>query len=293
LANILVKDAIQAWLESLTNSLTKKNYRSGVQQLQQHNIIDQTMTLQMFGLVDFNGVLDAIKGVYGWSAATKQARSALFIAFTRYLSRKTRGIIQKAEACREGTDRTFFRVRDKVASEALNYTEWQALLTEMRKVNMRDATIAAVCIQGARRIGEVLDAKIADVDPIEKSLKIMSSKGKGLEKIIFVALPDILFCDILALIGDRTTGYLFATKTGRKLDYKQFEYSLKQGAKRAKIEKRVHPHCLRASAITHYRSLGFQDFQLQRLTGHASTAMLNAYDKTDQKENISKMAALV
>lgn len=56
---------------------------------------------------------------------------------------------------------------------------------------------------------------------------------------------------------------------------------------------KAHPHCLRASVITAYRQMGLQDFQIQRLTGHASAATAHAYDKSSKEENASRFASLV
>ena len=157
----------------------------------------------------------------------------------------------------------------------------------------RDAAAAALCLQGARRIGEVLSLQIEDVDFPLSQVRVKPSKMRGLNKVIIVTLPDTLRAALMLAAGTRTSGPLFSTSTGKAIDYKQFTYTLKRAAERAGIQKRVHPHCLRASAVTHYRALGFQDFQVQRLTGHASTAMLNAYDKTELSQNASRLASLV
>ncbi len=56
------------------------------------------------------------------------------------------------------------------------------------------------------------------------------------------------------------------------------------------IKKNVHSHTMRTSSITHYRSQGILDCEILRLTGHASTQMMNRYDKTSQAENASCIA---
>lgn len=292
LAGTTVEHAINAWLDALS-PLTRKNYRSGITRLIELGLIDPMMSLQQFSMTNHDNVLDRIKTVPSWGDCSRQARAACYIAFTRFLSRRTDGLIKRVQPSREGTSRTFCKVHDKVVSEALTQDEWHRLLHEMRLMNQRDATAAALCLQGARRIGEVLCLRIEDVDLEHNQVKVTPSKTKGLQKTIIVTIPESLANSLKAIIGDRTDGYLFATSTGKAIDYKQFTYTLKKAAKKANISKRVHPHSLRASAVTHYRSLGFQDFQVQRLTGHASTAMLNAYDKSEQSMNASKLVALV
>lgn len=292
LSQVNLGEAIHAWLAPLSK-LTAKNYRSAMAMLSSQGLIFTLDTLQHFSMINHCSVLDGIRSVRGWSSCTKQARAAAYISLTTFLHRRTDGMIKRAIPSKEGANCTFFRVHDKVVSEALTQDEWHRLLKEMKAINQRDATAAALCLQGARRIGEVLSLQIEDVDFAEKRVKVTPSKTKGLEKTIFVSLPPTLTSDLANLVGSRTSGPLFATSSGKTVDYKQFTYTMKRAAVRAGIKRRVHPHALRASAITHYRSLGFQDFQVQRLTGHASTAMLNAYDKSALSDNASRLASLV
>ena len=57
----------------------------------------------------------------------------------------------------------------------------------------------------------------------------------------------------------------------------------------AGIKKNVHPHVMRASAITHHRGQGVSDAEIVRLTGQ-SLQMMNRYDKASLAENASRIA---
>ena len=134
-------------------------------------------------------------------------------------------------------------------------------------------------------------ARIEDFDVKKGALRVIPSKGKGTHQEIWVTLPAQLSQEVAKLIGDRTEGCLFQTSSGKSVAYRSIYGSIVKAGRR--IGLKVHPHCLRASAITAYRQMGLQDFQIQRLTGHASTAMVHAYDKSYKAENASRFASLV
>lgn len=292
LAEILLERAVDEWLATLS-PLTAKNYAAGVRVLSRTKILDLQQTLQRFALENHEAALDRIKALRGMSEGTKQARAALYIALTRFLSRRTEGVIRKAVPSREGATRTFWRIRDKVLAEALTREEWQRLIQALEHLNRRDALIAKLCIQGARRIREVLELQMEQLNWEKRQVTFVQSKTKGLIKETVVTVPERVCEELRGYVGEREEGWVFTTASGGPVGYTQILESLKRAAQKAGIQKRVHPHVLRTSTITYLRGQGYQDFEIQRLTGHRSTQMLNAYDKTDQEENVSKRVELV
>lgn len=292
LASISLKLAVNEWLSTLS-PLTAKNYASGINVLTAYKIIDPEQSLQKFALENHDAVLDRIKGLAHMSDCTKQARSALYIALTRFLSRRTEGLIRRAIPSREGTSKTFWRVRDKVVSEALNRSEWERLIKAMETLNRRDALVVKLCLQGARRIREVLNLQTRQVSIEKRQVTFVQSKTRGIFKETIVTVPEHIAGELKDYIGDRQSGHVFITSSNKPVGYTQILESLQRGGKLALIHKKLHPHVLRTSAITYLRGLGFQDFEIQRLTGHASSQMLNAYDKVDREENVSKRVALI
>jgi len=77
-------------------------------------MLDLYMSLQVFGLVNHDTIIDRIKLVSDWTECTRQARAACYISFTRFLSRRTEGMIKKAIPSKEGNSKTFFRVFEKL-----------------------------------------------------------------------------------------------------------------------------------------------------------------------------------
>ena len=62
---------------------------------------------------------------------------------------------------------------------------------------------------------------------------------------------------------------------------------------KAGIPFKVSPHVLRASTVTYLKQQGFQDSDIMRATGHSTTEMVYAYDKSARADNASKKVQLI
>lgn len=291
LANTTLRHAIDSWLETLTE-LTRKNYACGIDRLAALGLIDPNMSLQAFSLTNHNDIIDKIKKASGLSEATRQARAACYISLTRFINRRTDGIVRVATPCREGginTTKTFGSVRQLVKTEALEQMEWIRLIGVID--NKRDALVVKILLQGARRISEVLSLTIDKIDFDKRQAQFKQSKTRGEERWIVVNLPENLTAEIKGLIGDRQSGLVFVTDTGKPIQHTQVYRAMKKAAIAAGIKKNVHPHVMRASAITHHRGQGVSDAEIVRLTGQ-SLQMMNRYDKAMLAQNASRIALI-
>jgi len=289
LANRTLRQAVDEWLKTLTG-LTKKNYECGLERLSTLNLLNFNMSLQAFGEVNHNAIIDQIKKIPGLSEATKQARAACYISLTRFISRRTEGIVQVATPCKEGglnTTKTFGSIRSTVKSEALEPIEWTRLIDAIG--NSRDALIVKLMLQGAKRISEVLSLTIDKVNFEKRQAQFKQLKTKGEERWLIVNMPENLTAEIKNLIGNRESGFVFLTEEGKPVQHTQVYRNMKKAAGIAGIKKNVHPHVMRASAITHHRGNGVSDADLSRLTGQ-SLQMMARYDKASLAENASRIA---
>ena len=139
-------------------------------------------SLQKFAIRNHAPVLDRIKGIPGWSEATRQARAALYCAFTRFLSRQTEGMIRKAVPSREGTTKTFFKIRETVATRPLKRQQWEKFLKELEKINTRDALIAKLMLQGGKRKSEVLSLQFEQLNWENHPITYSQVKTRGMVK---------------------------------------------------------------------------------------------------------------
>ncbi|MBY0110168.1 MAG: site-specific integrase [Candidatus Babeliaceae bacterium] len=291
LGEITVKQAVTEWLRTL-KSITAKNYISGIKQLSKLKLIDLKLTLQMFALINHDAVIDQIKTLPAFSECTKQARAACYISFTRFLSRRTQGIIPKATPSREGVSKTFYRTRDKISTEAMTRAQWTDFLEQLSSINERDCLIAKVILQGGKRLSEVLSLTTDKIDWAKREITFKQSKTKGYEKETVITYPQHLLEELKAYIADRQ-GLVFVTRNCRPIMPNQLAMTFEKAGILSDVPFKVTPHVLRASAITFLKLSGYSDSDIMKISGHASSAMVNAYDKSDRALNISKKVSLV
>lgn len=292
LSKFTVADAITEFLATLQNANTQKNYRSGMNQLILSGFVNPMETLQVFALRTHENVLDGIKGVSEWSEASRQARAALYCAFTRYLSRRSEGVIRRAIPSREGTTKTFFKVRDKVATRPLNKVQWGKFLEALDKINRRDALIARVMLQGGKRKSEVLSLQTDQIDWNERTITFMQVKTKGTAKETVITYPQHVMKELGEYLAERT-GHVFITSTGKPVQPTQIDRTFAKAGEKARIEFKVSPHVLRTSAVTYYKGNGYSDTDIMKVTGHANANMVAMYDRTELGENASRKESLV
>ena len=103
LESVTVESLLIEWFETLSYR-TRINYRSGSNMLAVTGLLNPLMSLQMFSMINHDSIIDQIKQIVEWSETSRQARAALYISFTRYLSRRYPSVFKKAMPCREGVD---------------------------------------------------------------------------------------------------------------------------------------------------------------------------------------------
>ncbi|MFQ5729323.1 MAG: tyrosine recombinase XerC [Waddliaceae bacterium] len=281
---------IAEWLDTLSER-TRINYRSGLNKLSEHGIINPFISLQAFSLVNHDAVVDRIKQL-PMKETTRQARAALYISFTRYLSRRFKGIFVKAMPSREGNEKTFYRVHEKVVTEAMNQNQWTAFFAELEKINPRDALIGKVALQGGKRISEVLSIHTEQLDWEKREITFTQSKTRGVSKQTVITYSESIMEALGNLTGD-SEGYVFLSATGNPVILNQVANTFARAGKKADIPFKVTPHVLRASAVTYLKQQGFSDGEIMKITGHASGEMIRAYDKSERADNPTKKVNLV
>ena len=85
---ILLREVIEEWLEALTDE-TARAYRSAMNELSLRGFLNIHTPLLEFGSLKHEKILQQIKKVPDWRESTKQARSAAYISFSRFLEEKT------------------------------------------------------------------------------------------------------------------------------------------------------------------------------------------------------------
>lgn len=282
--------AFNHYLGTLKSEYTKKNYQSGFYRLNSLGIIQASMSLQQFALMNLNNIVDDIKQIVEWSESTRQARAATFIAFTKFLERKTESVIKRATPSKEGTNRTFKKVRSKVKTDVITIAESKLFTARLSRKNKRDGLIAQLCLQGAKRIDEVLTATIDMINWEKGTIEFKQSKVSSEDSTI-ITFSETIMNDLRAYIADRKEGYIFVSRKGTKVHKTQLNRNFAEISKKV-LGKHISPHTLRATAITEYKRRGFNYEDIQKISGHKTLTQLGEYDKTEKENNPSKETSL-
>lgn len=286
MASHTVGEALEAWIATL-KPITGATYRINMRRLAAHGYINTGMSIQELAMMNQDSVVDRIKQDWEWPEGTKQARAATYISFTGFLCRRFEGVIKKASPCKEGTNKTFYILRDKVKTQAMSQVQWVAFIRELAKINPRDALIAKVTLQGGKRISEVLSFTTDKIDWENRRITFTQSKTGGMVKETVITYPQTVMDELKAYIGDRL-GLAFVTRTGGPIRVQQFHNTFTMAGYLARVPFKVTPHVLRATCITYLRQGGFSDCSILKVTGHSSSAALSQYDKSERACNASQ-----
>lgn len=292
LSSITVQQAVEAWLSTLRNPNTRDAYFRAIAKSVQHNLIDLKWTLQELALCNGEAIIDRIKQFEEYSEATRQARAAAMISLIRFLNRRSQNLIQRILPSREGTTKTFYKVRDQVATLAMTQAQWIHWLGELEKINRRDWIIARLTLQGGKRISETLALTSDRIDPVSRRIRFLQSKTKGIASETVITYPETVLRDLLEYLGSRE-GLVFVTRSGQPVNRNHIARTFVVAGQRARIPFKITPHTLRASCITFLRHQGFSDSDIMRVSGHASSEMIAAYDRRGREENASSKVNLV
>jgi integrase/recombinase XerD len=309
LSRVNLRTAIAEWIETITNPCTKSSYTTSMKELLERGFLNPNWSLQIFGVLSANAIIDKIKvqticiknktaedTKREWSIRTKEARISCLLAFTRYLSRKTEGIIAKATPNRTGLEKTFSPPSKKVKTEALSRAQLYRFLEELERINPRDALIAKLCLHGAKRINEVLSLEVYRIDFEKRQILFRQSKSKLTDDFTVINFEkegaQVLLQKLKDYVQTRK-GLVFLTKNNKGVKKTQVDRNFSKAGKNAQIPFRVSAHNLRTTAITLWKEDGFSDSLIMKASGHFSSEMVHRYDRTDIADNVTSRSYLL
>lgn len=137
------------------------------------------------------------------------------------------------------------------------------------------------------RVSELLNLKLNDLNFEEMICQVRQAKGK---KDRIVNIPQFLLKNLkkqTIVQQESKQDYLFTGPKGRLTD-RNIQKIVRIAAKKAGIEKEVHPHTLRHSFATHLLENGVDIRKIQELLGHAdlSTTQIYTHISTEELKKI-------
>lgn len=292
LQSISLSQAVEVFLKSLKTS-TSNIYSFVFKKFFELRFLDPKMPLRKFALMNLESKLDQIRETMPGKEATKQVRAAAFVSLTGFLQRQTEGLIKKVVPNKEKGRKTFQKIRDKTAGDVLSSLEVDRFLKALKKVSLRNYLIGAIQLQGAKRISEVLESQIKDIDWEKHSIAFVQKKSNVFEKKTKAFFPEQLMKDLKDYLGQRIQGLIFVTRSGKGLSRFDVRYLYRAAYKKAGITKKGATHILRATAITELARKGFRAEEIITLSGHANLQMISYYDKSSDERNPSKRFSLL
>ena len=141
--------------------------------------------------------------------------------------------------------------------------------------NKRDQMLLKCMYFLGLRNSEVQKLQIEDIDLLNKTVKIVQSKGK---KDRYVPIPPGFIKELKEWIGNRK-GPLFPGNSNGFISDRHIRRIVKKYAKLANVRKyeEIHPHTLRHSYATHLQNQGVPLNVIQELLGHSRIETTTVY----------------
>jgi len=155
----------------------------------------------------------------------------------------------------------------------------------MRSTGFRDRAIVELLYATGIRRQELADLKLGDVDLAQGYLRVEIGKGgKGrivplgrmagdwIRKYLLAIRPELVR-------GRPDPGWLFVSKSGRKMDGSAILETVRKAAAVAGLEKKVTPHALRRACATEMIRRNANPWHVKELLGHEDFRSLDVYAK--------------
>ena len=140
--------------------------------------------------------------------------------------------MKKALLSKEGSSKTFFKIGEKVKTQAMSQVQWIDFFKELEKVYPRDCLIGKVILQGGKRVNEVLSLQIYQIAWERCEITFPQSKMKGVYKETVITYSDSIMKRLREHIGDRT-GPVFITRFGKPVMINQVAVTFAKAGKDA------------------------------------------------------------
>ena len=172
------------------------------------------------------------------------------------------------------------RVGDESQSTGLDRDELRALLAAAVADGTRSHALVTLLALNGLRIDEALSRDVEHLDT-ERGHRVLRLVHKGGRRGIAVLAPPTARA-LEAYLGDRTTGPIFVTSTGRRMDGPAAWRLVRRLARRAGLgaADRLSPHSLRHAFVTAALDAGVSLRDVQDAAGHADPRTTRRYDRS-------------
>jgi site-specific recombinase XerD len=169
--------------------------------------------------------------------------------------------------------------QDHSDTEGLTEDEMARLLVAAKKLSQRAYALCLLLYTVGLRVDGALGADVSSLgyDSGHRTITVRLKGGATAKK----ALPPVTAHALEEYLGGRTTGPLFVTRTGRRMDEPEAWHMLRRAARRAELPQAgsIHPHVLRHCYITHGLDKGVPLHIMQDSVDHKDPRTTRRYDR--------------
>ena len=272
-----VDHLVAAWLLGYDSARTRRAYA--------RDLADWLAFCRRYGLEPLGALrahVDAyareLGEVRGQSPATVARRLSALASFYAYVVAE--GVIARSPVAHVRQP----KVATDSPSTGFDREELGAILaaaerrTASRQGQRNFALLCLLAYTGCR-VGEVLGADVTDLDT-ERGHRVLRIRRKGGTR-ARVALAPVVSRALDAYVEARSSGPLFVTSSGRRLDEPAAWRMVRSAARAAGLATagRVNPHSFRHAFVTLARDAGAPLEDVQDAVGHADPRTTRRYDR--------------
>lgn len=170
--------------------------------------------------------------------------------------------------------------------EILSVQETALLISSIK--NIKHRAIIQLMYSCAMRIGEMVKLKVSHIDGFRHLVLIKGAKGF---KDRYVPLPE----PTLELLRTyykiyKPKDFLFEGQFGEQYSVRSIQQVFYRAKNDAKIIKRITPHCLRHSRLTHLKEAGLDIYELKDIAGHNQIKTTEIYLHLAKETLVNRVA---
>jgi integrase/recombinase XerD len=180
--------------------------------------------------------------------------------------------------------------QEKHLPDTLNEQDARTLvesITGNSALDRRDRAILELFYASGLRLAELVNARLENLSLEEGWIRVTGKGNKTRLSPVGGAAREALAAYLEhsrpELVGKKTQSHIFISVRGALLTRMRVYQIVKERAKAAGLEHRVHPHLLRHSFATHLLNNGADLRVIQEMLGHADIATTQIYTHVDQK----------
>lgn len=134
--------------------------------------------------------------------------------------------------------------------------------------NLKHKAIIQLMYSCALRIGELVNIQVAHIDGVRQLLLVKGAKGF---KDRYVPIPEptlILLRNYFKQYKPKKFLFEGQEKVSEQYSVRSIQQIFHRACKAIRIKKKVTPHCLRHSRLTHLKEAGMDIYELKEIAGH-------------------------